>query len=343
MDKQFTKTVAQNIRKHRGGAYYLSAKVGGKKVRRKLDATTLRGAKIERDDILRRLRAAEGLQTGAGHLTLAEAVGRARKWYGKQDLKPNLIKYREELFGILLETCPKRPPAGWTAADVEKWWESDRVSKLSANRRNNLLGTVRKIFKILNLPDPSAEIRRVRVVQKELTVPTREEFRAIVETVRAQRKRLSDHTADMIEFLALSGVRVSEARAIHWEDIGRDFIRVRGPEGGTKNRKARNVPILAAMADLLSRMGRDDSKTGPIFQIKSPRGALDNAAERLKLPHLRVHDLRHLFATACIEAGVDVPTVAKWLGHQDGGALAMRTYGHIRDDHSLMQARKVQF
>jgi len=33
------------------------------------------------------------------------------------------------------------------------------------------------------------------------------------------------------------------------------------------------------------------------------------------------HDLRHLFATTCIEAGVDIPTVSRWLGHQDGGAL----------------------
>jgi len=40
------------------------------------------------------------------------------------------------------------------------------------------------------------------------------------------------------------------------------------------------------------------------------------------------HDLRHLFATRCIEAGVDIPTVSRWLGHQDGGALCMKTYGH---------------
>jgi hypothetical protein len=35
---------------------------------------------------------------------------------------------------------------------------------------------------------------------------------------------------------------------------------------------------------------------------------------------------------------VDIPTIAKWLGHSDGGALAMKTYGHLRDDHSLQSA-----
>jgi integrase len=57
------------------------------------------------------------------------------------------------------------------------------------------------------------------------------------------------------------------------------------------------------------------------------------------------HDLRHLFATRCIEAGVDVPTVSRWLGHNDGGALAMKVYGHLhlRDSHSAELALKVRF
>ena len=58
---------------------------------------------------------------------------------------------------------------------------------------------------------------------------------------------------------------------------------------------------------------------------------------------MRVHDLRHFFATTCIEQGVDIPTEAKWLGHQDGGALAMRVYGHLRDEHSKEQASKLKF
>jgi hypothetical protein len=40
---------------------------------------------------------------------------------------------------------------------------------------------------------------------------------------------------------------------------------------------------------------------------------------------------------------VDVPTVAKWLGHSDGGALAMKTYGHVRLHHSVEAAKKVKF
>ena len=63
----------------------------------------------------------------------------------------------------------------------------------------------------------------------------------------------------------------------------------------------------------------------------------------LPIPRITHHDLRHLFATRCIEAGVDIPTVSRWLGHQDGGVLCMKTYGHLRDEHSQNEAQKVSF
>jgi len=40
---------------------------------------------------------------------------------------------------------------------------------------------------------------------------------------------------------------------------------------------------------------------------------------------------------------VDIPTVSRWLGHKDGGVLAMKTYGHLRREHSVAQAQKVSF
>jgi hypothetical protein len=40
---------------------------------------------------------------------------------------------------------------------------------------------------------------------------------------------------------------------------------------------------------------------------------------------------------------VDIPTVSRWLGHLDGGVLAMKVYGHLRREHSAAMARKVSF
>jgi len=70
---------------------------------------------------------------------------------------------------------------------------------------------------------------------------------------------------------------------------------------------------------------------------------MDRAAKIVAMERITHHDLRHLFATICIESGVNIPTVSRWLGHQDGGALAMKTYGHLRDEHSSAQAKRVTF
>ncbi|HIM68628.1 MAG TPA: site-specific integrase, partial [Verrucomicrobia bacterium] len=80
-----------------------------------------------------------------------------------------------------------------------------------------------------------------------------------------------------------------------------------------------------------------------IVPIDSAKKALDTACRRLKYQRYTHHSFRHLFATQAIESGVDIPTVAKWMGHVDGGALLMKTYGHLRDEHSREMAGKVSF
>ena len=77
------------------------------------------------------------------------------------------------------------------------------------------------------------------------------------------------------------------------------------------------------------------------MQVRECQKAIDSACKKLGLARITHHDLRHLFATRCIESGVDIPTVSRWLGHKDGGALAMKTYGHLRDQHSAAMAQKV--
>ena len=133
-----------------------------------------------------------------------------------------------------------------------------------------------------------------------------------------------------------------------WDDIDwqRRQIIVRGnPDTGTKNSETRRVPILPDMENLLTRMKEKLGTVGkePILQVGNCNEALARACKEIGIPKLTHHDMRHLFATRCIEAGVDIPTVSRWLGHKDGGALAMKTYGHLRNEHSQAMAQKVKF
>jgi len=106
------------------------------------------------------------------------------------------------------------------------------------------------------------------------------------------------------------------------------------------------VPKITAMVGLLKRMrvqwGREGREcTGKLFTIKQCSEDLTTACAKVDVSRLTHHSLRHYFATVCIESGVDIPTVSRWLGHSDGGALAMRTYGHLRMEHSLQAAKRV--
>jgi integrase len=77
------------------------------------------------------------------------------------------------------------------------------------------------------------------------------------------------------------------------------------------------------------------------MRIRECAATMGRAATMVGMPRITHHDLRHLFATRCVESGVDIPTVSRWLGHKDGGALAMKVYGHLRDQHSATTAQKV--
>ena len=100
------------------------------------------------------------------------------------------------------------------------------------------------------------------------------------------------------------------------------------------------------MRSLLERLRSSTTEFAPsvrVMRVQEYQRAMDRAAKLVGMARITHHDLRHLFATRCIESGVDIPTVSRLLGHKDGGALAMKVYGHLRDQHSQAMASKVTF
>ncbi len=109
---------------------------------------------------------------------------------------------------------------------------------------------------------------------------------------------------------------------------------------------SRRIPMIPDMRRLLERLRAerpDEKLDSPVMRVRECQGAINRACKALGISRFTHHDLRHLFATRCIESGVGIPTVSRWLGHKDGGALAMKVYGHLRDAHSSAMAQKVTF
>ena len=166
--------------------------------------------------------------------------------------------------------------------------------------------------------------------------------------LRNSPKALASGAADMIEFLAYSGLRIGEAREVRRRDINieQNSIRITGGETGTKNHRERTIRIYPNLRKLLDRIfSRNPAlEAGSrIFGIRTPRKALDLACARLGFPHFSVHSLRHFFATNALETGANYKTIADWLNHSDGGILVARTYGHLRQEFSEEAAKKLTF
>jgi integrase len=107
----------------------------------------------------------------------------------------------------------------------------------------------------------------------------------------------------------------------------------------------RVIPLIPALRQLLERLKQkqqpqDDDR---ICRVSECQKSLTRACRVVGCARLTHHSLRHLFATRCVESGIDIPTVARWLGHSDGGMLALKIYGHLRREHSQSMAAKVIF
>jgi integrase len=354
--------VANLVRYESSGIYFARAKVRGKLVRKSLDTNILSVAKLRLADVLdAEHRAVAPSQTKIiGKMTFGDALGifRERQKHAT-DIKDSTKLYNERAACDLLKTWP-----GLEQTDVKRITKFDclewraRFGKMySPTVTNGTLSVLRRVFDIAmdsgaryDNPAKDKDVKRARVRRKELKLPEPEQFISLVAHVRGNGSGRGGHSADAIEFFSYAGTRLSEAARVFGRDCSysKNEIVIRGdPETGTKNWEIRRVPMIPEMRKLLERLkadcGEQEFLNNPVLRVRKFNRSLSNACKKLGLHHLTHHDLRHLFATRCIESGVDIPTVAKWLGHKDGGVLAMQTYGHLRDKHSENMAQKVVF
>lgn len=342
------KQVGENLVRYQGGTIYLRAKVAGKVIRVSLETTDLRTAKRKRDLKIEQLRKEADLSSNPHNLhTVGDALELVSgKTIGKHGLKAATTEYYQHLFTTLRATLPvSLAGSAWSAEQAASWWKGYREVQ-SSQLANTALRAVRKIGDAivsagLLQRNPTTELDTCRVARTTVTdLPSVKVLDGLIASVGSQKKRCSKEASQMIEFLAWSGMRINELRSLLWEDVGKQWLTITGGEIGTKNHEIRRVPLNPRLTAIL-RARRHPDAAGPVFSMVSPREALSAACTRLGVRHMRVHDLRHWFASRAIESGVDIPTVALWLGHKDGGVLAMKTYGHIHDDHSLKSMKKM--
>jgi integrase len=332
--------------------YYARVKVGGKLVRRKLKTDVYSKALLRLGDFLKEQRS-KAPRSDNAPTTFAQArLLFEQDLEARHDLQARAKEYRHGCLKVLLKTWPGLDDlklARLSEIACNEWATRFRDSGYSAHYFNQTLSTLRHIFDRAELnPNPARKVKRMGVKMRELKLPETDQFQQLLENLDRGGGRASRHCADLVRFLAFSGCRLSEAKGVTWNDIDlrKATLKVKNAKQRTTSgaEQYRTVPIISNLRSLLERLKElNPAPEEPVCRVHECEKALTRSCRELEIARITHHDLRHLFATRCIESGVDIPTVSRWLGHVDGGALAMRVYGHLRDEHSAEMATKVTF
>jgi integrase len=165
--------------------------------------------------------------------------------------------------------------------------------------------------------------------------------------IKALAKYPDRQTTDIIRLCMLTGARRGEVMAMRWDDI--DGGTWNKPGSTTKQKRDHSVPLSAPIQQLLSAIAdkqkkplgtwvfpSDDSKTGHIVDISRVWRELCKAAG---ISGLRVHDLRHSFASQLVSGGASLPLIGALLGHSNPRTTAR--YAHLFDDPQRDAMEKV--
>lgn len=215
--------------------------------------------------------------------------------------------------------------------------------RLGPNSGNRLLVLMRYIFNLAIrwqitgvVSNPTATHKLKRISNHRERFLSAEETQRLMAAVNLSSNVMLKY---IIPFLLLTGARKREALDAKWCDIDRARCFWRIPY--TKNGHERHVPLSEAALALLDSVPRRkrcewifaNPKTNQPY--KSIFLSWDKARTAAKLEDVRIHDLRHSFASYLVNSGCSLYEVQKILGHS---SVAMtQRYSHLSQS-SLLRA-----
>jgi integrase len=181
------------------------------------------------------------------------------------------------------------------------------------------------------------------------------------ELAKFLRATRDERLGPLWHLLALTGLRRGEALGLQWSDV--DLVRGRlsiqrqraltgyaVEERPTKSGKPRPISIDAGTVAVLRRQSQqqlDDAaewqeawvddghvftrENGAPWHPDRVRKLFEEAMATVDVPRIRMHDLRHTWATLALRAGVHPKVVQERLGHANI-AITMDTYSHVLPD-----------
>ncbi|HWC58651.1 MAG TPA: hypothetical protein VHC44_03080, partial [Verrucomicrobiae bacterium] len=219
---------ANLIRYVPSGVYFSRIRVAGKLIRRSLKTNKLAVAKLRLADLEKIERQRVEIQGAVtnGNMRFGDALTIFRsRLHGDSSLKPRTKEFREERIASLLRSWPEleRIEVSKIAKQDCLNWATKYASEVGAACVNTCTATLRMVIDVAieagaRYDNPAKFIKKLRIRQKELKLPSHDEFQQIVQSVEQVNRRFSRDCANLIRFLAFGGFRKGEAANITWAD-----------------------------------------------------------------------------------------------------------------------------
>jgi len=222
---------------------------------------------------------------------------------------------------------------------------------------NRTLAVVAKMFALacrwqMRSDNPAKHVERNNEVKRKRYLTTDELARLTVALTEYPNQQF----ANIIRLLMLTGARRNEVVLMRWKDLDLDRRDDKGkpspvwtkPASTTKQKTDHVVPLSAPAQQLLSQIYDAQRGARSEFVFASSRG--DGRVIELKdhwkrlckvtgIAGLRIHDLRHSFASQLVSGGASLPLIGALLGHSN--PVTTSRYAHLYDDPQRAAVEKV--
>ncbi len=253
--------------------------------------------------------------------------------YGRNWKPRTLAVNRGYYANQILPWFQGRPIAGITNADVRNWFASLHATPVAADRSAPVLSVIMTCAETYGYrPEGSNPCRGIRRYRRK----GRERFLS-EEEIRRLGRILAQHEADhpmygaIVRLLLLTGCRKREIVTLRWTEYREGHLHLEDSKTGP-----RMVWLSSPARRILEEQPHGSqwifpsSQTGNSVHVKTVDFFWRRLRREAGLPDVRLHDLRHTFASIAVMMGENILTVGRLLGHNDPGTTLK--YTHLAHD-----------
>ena len=261
--------------------------------------------------------------------------------------------YRGSLENHILPALGMMPLAMVETAHVAALYYRLRETPRAANRALSVLSKMFSLACAWGLvadgTNPCKGVRKYKEKKRERFL-TRDEYRRLgmalaeaeAESQAGIEGAVSPYAIAALRLLMLTGCRLTEILTLRWDDIDRTAGEFRLRDGKTG---ARMVPLTPTAETVLAGIARVQGNPWVIVGKKPGTHLSTITADwyRLRahagLDDVRIHDLRHSYASRALAAGESLSMIGKLLGHADIQSTAR--YAHLARETERLSAARV--